>query len=144
MCPASISRGLPLGFTTPTELPCTSALTSSAKRLTSSRHKRAGAVSNPDGPGASSKRFRKSNVDFVIDPSGQSVPQSVPDSSTAHQPRKQLRCVNQARAGTGSIGVAVEKLDAPGEQRPSVGIGDRRELLARTGHVESAQGDNDQ
>src|SRR5438270_6215844 len=49
MWPASMSRGVPLAFSTATELPCTSAVTWSANALTSSRQMRAGAVSNPDG-----------------------------------------------------------------------------------------------
>src|SRR2546430_1228798 len=59
MWPASMSRGVPVAFTVATELPCTSAVTWSANALTSSRQTRAGAVSNPDGPGVSSSRFRK-------------------------------------------------------------------------------------
>src|SRR6185436_20282356 len=63
--PANITRGLPLPFNDATELPCTSARTSSANFLTSSRHTRAGACSNPEGPAVLSSFFKKSTV-FVI------------------------------------------------------------------------------
>src|SRR5947199_21018 len=66
MWPASMSRGVPVAFTVATELPCTSAVTWSANALTSSRQTRAGAVSNPDGPGVSSSRFRKARVSRVM------------------------------------------------------------------------------
>src|SRR6266704_4588135 len=63
--PANITRGLPLGFRTATELPCTSARTSSAKPPTSLRQTRPGACSNPDGPAVSSSCFRNATVLMV-------------------------------------------------------------------------------
>src|SRR5258706_5338189 len=63
--PANITRGLPLGFRTATELPCTSARTSSAKPPTSSRQTRPGACSKPDGPAVSSSFFRNPTVLMV-------------------------------------------------------------------------------
>src|SRR6266540_4574787 len=66
MWPASMSRGAPWGLSAAMELPCTSAFTSSAKALNSSRQTRAGAVSKPEGPGVSSSRFRNSSVVFVM------------------------------------------------------------------------------
>ena len=48
------------------EFPCTSAFTSSAKVMTSSRHARAGAVSKPEGPGVSRRRLRKVNPPVVM------------------------------------------------------------------------------
>src|SRR5439155_208654 len=65
MWPANITRGLPLGFKTATELPCTSARTSSANSPTSSRHTRPGACSKPDGPAVSSSFFRNPTVLMV-------------------------------------------------------------------------------
>ena len=62
----TISRGLPLGLRAATELPCTSASTLSANPLTSSRQTRAGACSNPEGPGVSSSFLRKPSVEIVI------------------------------------------------------------------------------
>ena len=62
MCPASIRRGFPFGFRAATELPCTSAQTSSAKPSASARHTRAGACSKPEGPAVSSSFFRNPNV----------------------------------------------------------------------------------
>src|SRR6266571_3089649 len=66
MCPASMRRGVPFGLSAATELPCTSDVTWSVKPLTWSRHTRAGAVSKPEGPGVSSRRFKKSNVSSVM------------------------------------------------------------------------------
>src|SRR5687768_16477840 len=57
MCPASMMVGAPAGLTVAMLLPATSPRTS-AKAATSSRQTRAGADSNPDGPGVSSRRFR--------------------------------------------------------------------------------------
>src|SRR6185437_11683645 len=50
--------GRPLGFTVAMLLPCTSDCTV-ANFAASSRQTRAGADSKPDGPGVSSRRFRK-------------------------------------------------------------------------------------
>src|SRR5688572_6110939 len=58
MCPASMMVGAPAGFTVAMLLPATSPRTS-AKAAASSRQTRAGADSNPDGPGVSSRRLRK-------------------------------------------------------------------------------------
>src|SRR5258708_38827712 len=63
--PANITRGFPFGFKTATELPCTSARTSSAKPPTSSRQTRPGACSKPDGPAVSSSFFRNPTVLIV-------------------------------------------------------------------------------
>jgi cytoskeleton protein RodZ len=52
-----MSRGAPPGWTEAMELPLTSARTSSAKPCTSSRQTRAGAASNPEGPGVEHLRF---------------------------------------------------------------------------------------
>src|SRR5688572_9876682 len=57
--------GEPLGLISARLLPATSPRTSVANVFASSRQTRAGTDSNPDGPGESSKRFRK-----VIDDSG--------------------------------------------------------------------------
>src|SRR5687767_8139716 len=57
MCPASMIVGAPAGLTVAILLPATSPRTS-AKAAASSRQTRAGADSNPDGPGVSSRRFR--------------------------------------------------------------------------------------
>src|ERR671938_139780 len=58
MCPASKMVGEPLGLAVAMLLPATSPRTS-AKRCASSRHRRAGAASKPEGPGVSRRRLRK-------------------------------------------------------------------------------------
>src|SRR5688572_18011405 len=55
--------GEPLGLISARLLPATSPRTSLAKVFASSRQTRAGIDSNPDGPGESSKRFRKLSED---------------------------------------------------------------------------------
>src|SRR5256885_4992101 len=62
--------------------------------------------------------------------------------SPVDQPREQFRCVHEAGPRPGSIRVAVEKLDAPVEQRPRVAVGDQRQLAARPLHVEAARRDD--
>src|SRR5205809_987487 len=62
--------------------------------------------------------------------------------STLDQPREHLRGVDQAGPRAGSIGVAVEKLDAPVEQRPRVLVRDQGQLAARPLHVEAARRDD--
>src|SRR5829696_3779787 len=62
MCPASMMVGAPFGFTTARLLPATSFETS-ANAPASSRQTRAGADSNPEGPGVSRSRFRKAMED---------------------------------------------------------------------------------
>src|SRR2546426_491670 len=62
--------------------------------------------------------------------------------STPDQPRENLRGVDQAGPRAGSIRVAVEKLDAPVEQRPRVAVRDQGQLAARPLHVQAAQRDD--
>src|SRR3989454_12532089 len=63
--------------------------------------------------------------------------------STAYQPRKHLSRVHEAGSRTGSIRVAVEKLDAPPEQRPRRRVRNRAELRLGSGNVEPAQSHHD-
>src|SRR5256885_12737893 len=58
--------------------------------------------------------------------------------STLDQPRENLCGVDQPGPRPGSIRVAVEKLDAPVEQRPRVAVRDQGQLAARPLHVEAA------
>ena len=62
MWPSSMIVGEPPGFTSAMLLPATSVVTS-AKARASSRQTRAGADSNPEGPGVSSRRLRKAIED---------------------------------------------------------------------------------
>src|SRR5437899_4185817 len=155
MCPASISRGRPLALSAATELPWTSAVTSSANVFTSSRHTRAGPVSKPDGPGVSSSRLRKSNVGLVIAPCpwsrGGTRPRSGEDgvsrgelraASTRDQPRQDFGRIHEARARTRGIRIPVHEFDAPAEQHPRVPVRDGGELLLGAGDVEAAQRDD--
>src|SRR5690349_7695736 len=57
--PSSMIVGEPCGFTSAMQLPATSVLTCFVNRAASSRQRRPAAASYPDGPGVSSKRFRK-------------------------------------------------------------------------------------
>src|SRR5690606_21205425 len=66
MWPASITRGTPPGLRMANELPLTSDSTLSAIRSASARQIRAGAISYPLGPGASSSASRKANERSVI------------------------------------------------------------------------------
>src|SRR5687767_357985 len=59
MCPSSMIVGDPCGLTTAMLFPATSELTSCANVFASSRQTLAGADSKPEGPGVSSRRFRK-------------------------------------------------------------------------------------
>src|SRR6185503_3211771 len=61
MCPANMTLGSASGLIDATEFPVTSEVTASAKVSASLRQTLAGTVSNPDGPGASSSRFRKAS-----------------------------------------------------------------------------------
>src|SRR3982751_4557352 len=65
MWPASMIVGDPPGFTVAMLLPATSPRTSANDRA-SSRQTRAGAVSKPDGPGVSRRRFRKASEGWEI------------------------------------------------------------------------------
>src|SRR3954467_3917706 len=67
MCPANMRRGVASGFRLAKELPATSAWTSSANRPASARQARAGAVSKEDGPGLSSRAFRKASDSGVTE-----------------------------------------------------------------------------
>src|SRR5438876_647544 len=62
--------------------------------------------------------------------------------STLDQSRENFRGVDQAGPRAGSIRFAVEKLDAPVEQRPGVAVRDQSQLAARRLHVEAAQRDD--
>src|SRR5687768_2787709 len=63
ICPSSMIVGEPPAFTSAMLLPATSVVTLSAKVPASVRQARAATVSNPDGAGASSRRFRKAIED---------------------------------------------------------------------------------
>src|SRR5205809_590917 len=65
------------------------------------------------------------------------------EPSTAYQPGKRLSRVHEAGSRTGSIRVAVEKLDAPPEQRPRRPVRNRAELRLGSGNVEPAQSHDD-
>src|SRR5256886_8851041 len=65
------------------------------------------------------------------------------EPSTAYQPGKRLSRVHEAGSRTGSIRVAVEKLDAPPEQRPRRPVRNRAELRLGSGNVEPAQSHHD-
>src|SRR5437762_6874575 len=65
------------------------------------------------------------------------------EPSTAYQPGKRLSRVHEAGSRTGSIRVAVEKLDAPPEQRPRRPVRNRAELRLGSGNVEPAQRHHD-
>jgi hypothetical protein len=65
MCPASITRGLPAGFTTAMVLPMGSVVTSSANGATYSRKWRALGASNPEGDGVSIRRSRNASAASV-------------------------------------------------------------------------------
>src|SRR3954447_15892299 len=67
MCPANMRRGVASGLRLAKELPATSAWTSSANRSASARQARAGAVSKEDGPGLSSRVFRKASESGVTE-----------------------------------------------------------------------------
>src|SRR6266446_8952403 len=66
------------------------------------------------------------------------------EPSTAYQPGKRLSRVHEAGSRTGSIRVAVEKLDAPPEQRPRRPVRNRAELRLGSGNVEPAQRHHDE
>src|SRR5947199_10529064 len=63
--------------------------------------------------------------------------------STEYQPGKHLSRVHEAGSRTGSIRVAVEKLDAPPQQRPRLPVRDGSELRLGAGNVEPAQRHHD-
>src|SRR2546430_2761887 len=63
--------------------------------------------------------------------------------STEYQPGKHLSRVHEAGSRTGSIRVAVEKLDAPPEQRPRLPVRDRGKLRLGARNVEPAQRHDD-
>src|SRR2546421_35775 len=65
------------------------------------------------------------------------------EPSSAYQPGKRLSRVHEAGSRTGSIRVAVEKLDAPPEQRPRRPVRNRAELRLGSGNVEPAQRHHD-
>src|SRR5437867_11546181 len=61
------------------------------------------------------------------------------EPSTAYQPGKRLSRVHEAGSRTGSIRVAVEKLDAPPEHRSRRPVRNRAELRLGSGNVEPAR-----
>src|SRR5438034_9754426 len=65
------------------------------------------------------------------------------EPSTAYQPGKHLSRVHEAGSRTGSIRVAVEKPDAPPEQRPRLPVRDRGNLRLGARNVEPAQRHDD-
>jgi len=67
MCPANMSRGRPSGFRVAKELPPTSAVTESTSFSASALQIRAGAASNDEGPGVSSRDFRKASDSGVTE-----------------------------------------------------------------------------
>src|SRR3954471_3884083 len=67
MCPANMRRGVASGLRLANELPATSPWTASANRSASARQARAGAVSKEDGPGLSSRLFRKASDSGVTE-----------------------------------------------------------------------------
>src|SRR5712692_10094207 len=89
MCPANMTRGTPSGFTVATELPVTSLVTRAANESASARHTRAGAVSNPEGPGVSRRGLRKaSEAGFMV--SSRVMALSYPIHANAYGPRRPL------------------------------------------------------
>src|SRR5690349_23295635 len=62
------------------------------------------------------------------------------EPSTVYQPGQDLSRVDEAGSRSGSIRVAVEKLDASPEQRPRLRVGDGRKLHLSARDVEAAQG----
>src|SRR6266545_1619911 len=133
MWPASMRRGLPLGFTAAIELPCTSAWTSSAKPCTSSRHTRAGACSNPEGPAVSRSFFRKVKVAAVIAPL---LPQAGPVEQRAQREEQHERYDARGREPAQRVvqphrlGQPVRRLAA---RAPPAGDRAAREQDARSG-----------
>src|SRR2546428_11056458 len=65
------------------------------------------------------------------------------EPSTVYQPGKRLSRVHEAGARTGSIRVAVEKLDAPPEQRPRPPVRNPAKLPLCAGNIEPAQPHDD-
>src|SRR3989442_2241964 len=65
------------------------------------------------------------------------------EPSTVYQPGKRLGRVHEAGSRTGSIRVAVEKLDAALEQRPRRPVRNRAKLYLGAGNIEPAQRHDD-